>query len=200
MYLLNVGKHEQNCWNGIFFRRKHRVIISLFSKSISLDFKWGNIWGRVLFSDYWCRTKCCTEMAGKTQLKNANRINEKKMTENQTQGMERLKDQRLQAFLISLICASSSPSSCLWPEISRSIPFWMISQFLKCIWRRTDCQEKHCWRCTGVVFKNTVFYLHRIWEVFFFKTKGRRQFALFIHILFHFFKTNHGSYTVYLCD
>lgn len=53
-------------------------------------------------------------MAGKTQLKNANRINEKKMTENQTQGMERLKDQRLQAFLISLICASSSPpSSCL---------------------------------------------------------------------------------------
>lgn len=52
-------------------------------------------------------------MAGKTQLENANRINEKKMTENQTQGMERLKDQRLQAFLISLICASSSPSSCL---------------------------------------------------------------------------------------
>lgn len=53
-------------------------------------------------------------MAGKTQLKNANRINEKKMTENQTQGMERLKDQRLQAFLISLICASfSPPSSCL---------------------------------------------------------------------------------------
>lgn len=28
------------------------VIISLFSKSISLDFKWGNIWRRVLFSDY----------------------------------------------------------------------------------------------------------------------------------------------------
>lgn len=48
---------------------------------------------------------------GKTQRKNANRINEKKMTENQKQGMERLKDQRLQAFLISLICASSSPPS-----------------------------------------------------------------------------------------